>query len=105
YRVNVLGGKVIGAFHRRALSIVGDGIHTIQELLQFKNYERKSSPFLAKKTIKIDPDMEQLLLENALDRNSILEKGRRIYLRRNGEYFSQRDAVDVTDKLSKRIKE
>src|SRR5699024_5528587 len=54
FRVNVFNGEVIGAFHRRAQSLVGDGKNTLKTLLKQKNVERSASPFLAKKKIKID---------------------------------------------------
>src|SRR5699024_7489480 len=105
FRVYVLDGKVIGAFHRRAQSVVGDGTSTLRELLIKKNKERHLSPFLAKGTIKIDKKMKGFLAERGLSEDSVPKVNERVFLRRNGEFFGQRDAVNVTDKLSSKMKE
>src|SRR5699024_5432411 len=104
FRVNILNGEVIGAFHRRTLNVVGDGIHSVQELLQLKNKDRKISPFLARKSIKMDQPMKQLLKKKGLTPKYIPSSGEKVYLRNNGEFFGQRDSVDVTNELSDNIK-
>lgn len=103
FRVNVFNGKVIGAFHRRAQSLVGDGKHTLEELLKIKNQERKASPFLSSSKIKMDKKMKVLLAEKGKTPGYVPSKGDRVYLRRNGEFFSQRDAINVMDTLSDRM--
>ncbi len=45
FRVYVLEDKVIGAFHRRAASIVGDGKSNIKTLLSQKIKKDKEAPF------------------------------------------------------------
>ena len=104
YRINVLNGEVIGAFHRRTLNVVGDGKHSVQELLHLKNKDRKISPFLAKKSIKMDQSMKQYLRKKGLTPEYIPNSGEIVYLRNNGEFFGQRDSVDVTTELSENIK-
>lgn len=105
FRVYVLSNKVIGAFHRRAASVVGDGKSCIEKLLEDKNSERQISPFLATSTIRMDKHMKVYLKERGLSSKYIPKKGERIFLRRNGEFFSQRDAVNVTETLSPKMKE
>lgn len=105
YRILVLDGKVIGAYHRRALSVLGNGKDTIEVLLKKKVKERNASPFLKGKKIKVDQDMVNFLKEQNKDVNYIPKEGERVYLRRNGEYFGQRDSVNMTDKLNSEIKQ
>lgn len=105
YRILVLDGMVIGAFHRRAQSVVGDGKSTIEVLLKRKNKERKASPFLKRSKIKIDDDMIAFLIEQNKSIDYIPAKGERVFLRRNGEYFGQRDSINITEELLPEIKQ
>src|SRR5699024_10713414 len=104
YRINILNGEIIGAFHRRTLNVIGDGNHSIRELLKLKNKDRKLSPFLAKKNIKIDLSMKELLKRQGLTPEDVPYLGEKVYLRNSGEFFGQRDSVDVTHELSDNIK-
>lgn len=104
FRVYVLDGKVIGAFHRRAASVVGDGKLNIKELLDQKNSARQLSPFLAKSSIKIDENMKTYLQKQGMNVFDIPKKGERVFLRRNGEYFKERDSINVTESLSPKMK-
>lgn len=103
FRVNVFNGKVIGAFHRRAQSVVGDGKHTLEGLLKIKNEERNASPFLSTSKIKMDKKMQVFLTENDKSPKYVPSEGERVYLRRNGEFFGQRDAINVMDTLSEKM--
>lgn len=105
YRILVLDGKVIGAFHRRAQSVVGDGETNIKTLLMRKNEERNTSPFLSGSKIKIDDKMRSYLKEQNKSIAFIPSKGERIFLRRNGEFFGQRDSVNMTNDLTPEIKQ
>jgi len=105
YRIVVLDGNVIGAFHRRAQSVIGDGKNSIRELLRLKNRERRVSPFLKGSLIKIDKDMINFLKEGNKSTAYVPKENERVYLRRNGEFFGQRDAVNITDTLSPHLKE
>ncbi|GAB3789630.1 acylphosphatase [Virgibacillus kimchii] len=104
FRVTVFNGEVIGAFHRRAQSVLGDGENTLEGLLHLKNEDRKLSPFLNNKVIEIDKKMEDYLREQNKTPKYIPEKGERVYLRKNGEFFGQRDSVNATDTISPEMK-
>src|SRR5690625_3296600 len=43
FRVYVVEDKVIAAYNRIPANITGDGIHTIEELIELKNYERRQN--------------------------------------------------------------
>lgn len=103
FRINVFNGKVIGAFHRRAQSVIGNGKHTLRKLLKNKNVERQASPFLSTSRIRMDKKMRAFLAENSKTPDYIPVKGERVFLRRNGEFFGQRDSINVTETFSKNI--
>src|SRR5699024_5800148 len=54
--------------------------------------------------IKMDKKMKAFLAGKDITPEFVPAEGERIYLRRNGEFFGQRDAINVTDNLSPKIK-
>src|SRR5699024_9106809 len=60
-RVYVLDNHVLGAGNRRPANVVGDGVNTIETLIEQKNEERKQSPHLYFRPIKIDKDLKNIL--------------------------------------------
>src|SRR5699024_1816341 len=47
YRLYVVGDEVVGAIHRIPPNVIGDGINSIEALIDIKNGERKLNPRLA----------------------------------------------------------
>jgi D-alanine-D-alanine ligase-like ATP-grasp enzyme len=78
YRLLVVGNNVIGAVRRKAAHIVGDGKHTIQELIDITNKERKENIL---KPIKIDNEVELRLKELNMTLDSIPKIQQKIQLR------------------------
>jgi D-alanine-D-alanine ligase-like ATP-grasp enzyme len=95
YRVVVLDGKIISAYQRIPLNIVGDGKSTIGQLLR-----RKQAQFVASSRdtqLKLaDPRLGQKLRRQKLSMRSVPKKGQRIFLLDNANLSSGGDAVDVT---------
>lgn len=105
YRIYVIGNKVIGAHKRVSANVIGDGEHTIKELINIKNEQRKKNPFIENRPIKIDENLKEFLDDKNLTLSSIPNPGERVFLRRQGAYLKERDPVDITDKLPEKIKE
>lgn len=78
YRLLVVGNKVVGVVRRKAAHIIGDGEHTIQELIDIANKKREEDIL---KPIKIDPEVELRLRELNMKLDSIPKAGREIVLR------------------------
>jgi cyanophycin synthetase len=78
YRLLVVGDKVVGAVRRKAAHIVGDGEHSIQELIDTTNKQREEDIL---KPIKIDPEVELRLRELNMTLDSIPKAGEEIVLR------------------------
>ncbi|AKX59368.1 hypothetical protein AKN88_05015 [Thiopseudomonas alkaliphila] len=57
-RVFVLGGKVVAAICRIPAYVIGDGKHTIQELIQIKNKKRVLNPSTKKYPIQVNLDID-----------------------------------------------
>ncbi|MED3655571.1 acylphosphatase [Heyndrickxia sporothermodurans] len=104
YRVYVVGDQVVAAYNRVPANVIGDGIHTISELIVLKNEERKKNARLYSCLIEIDKEILEFLQDAGYTFESIPEKGEQIFLRKKTNVSSGGDPVDVTDTLSTEIK-
>lgn len=95
YRFLVVDGKCISVCHRRPASLVGDGISTIKELVDIKNKEPWHA--LTYTPVKLDKPVEIYLKTQQYTLNSILEKGKRVFLRTNSNCSTGGESVDMTD--------
>ena len=96
YRVVVLGDRVVSAYQRVPLAVVGDGRSSIADLLQ-----QKISQFIRdRRNCKYDfddPRIDVKLARQDLSRESVLAKGRQVFLLDNANLSSGGTSVDVTD--------
>ncbi len=74
FRGTLVGGKLVGVVRRDQPEVVGDGIHTLQELMDKENgrAERKGPIF---HKITIDPDAEKELKREGIKMSDIPKKG------------------------------
>ncbi|MBI5470563.1 cyanophycin synthetase [Candidatus Kaiserbacteria bacterium] len=95
YRIVVLDGKIISAYERIPLSVVGDGRSTIKQLLAEKQREFVRTGRDTKINLK-DPRIKNKLACQGDALTSVPELNRRVYLLDNANLSSGGDAVDVT---------
>jgi len=95
YRVTILKNKVVGVVERHAPSVVGDGIHSIHELINIKNAARKTlSRVTTHEPLVYDEEYRLCLEEQGLNRESIIPEGEKVQLcytvnlGRGGDIFS-----------------
>lgn len=105
YRVYVVGEKVVGATKRIPANVIGDGIHTINELIDQKNKERKKNPYLSTKPIKVDFEVRKLLKNKGYTPDSIPNKGEQVFLREKSNLSQGGDPIEATHELSDEIKQ
>lgn len=105
YRVYTVGEQVVGATNRIPANVVGDGVHSIQELIDNKNNARKSNPYLAPKPIKIDYEVKSLLKRLNYDENTIPKKDETVFLREKSNLSSGGDPIEATDELTPEVKQ
>ncbi len=98
YRVLVIGRELIAASRRHPAHVIGDGGHTIQELIAEKNRDprRAADHAAALSKIRIDAVALAVLAEQDVTPDSIPEKGRMILIRRNANLSTGGTAVDCT---------
>ena len=101
FRVLVVGNKVSAVSERNPASVVGDGVHTIEELVNIVNQEESRGDHHEKPLtkIKIDAITRRLLRRNKLTPSSIPEMGQLIRLRENGNLSTGGTAIDCTDEI------
>ncbi len=99
YRVLVIGGEVKAVAQRLPAMVVGDGKHTIKELIEIINLapERGKSHEKALTKIKLDTIEFSVLQKKGIDENYIPVSGEVITLRENGNISTGGTAIDCTD--------
>ncbi|MFZ2970445.1 MAG: hypothetical protein WA063_04820 [Minisyncoccia bacterium] len=99
YRIVATRNKFIAATKREPANVVGDGTHSIGELVEIKNSDLRRGDTYQDifVKIKIDEVAEKMLLSQKLKLDDILSKGRIVYLRNNSNISTGGDSIDVTD--------
>jgi len=101
FRVLVVNGRFVCAAERIPAHVVGDGVHSIQELIDIVN----SDPLRGEKhekpltKIKIDSITKKVLSKQGYSLDTILPEGEKAFLRENGNLSTGATAVDVTDEV------
>ncbi len=95
YRLVVLDDKVISAYERIALSVVGDGKSTIKQLLKSKQKQFVASS-RDTQIKEDDPRIAIKLKHQKLSFKSVIAKGHKVYLLDNANLSTGGDSVDVT---------
>lgn len=105
YRVYVIEDQVIGAYNRIPANVVGDGVHTIKELIKLKNDFRKKNARLYDCLIHNNKETRDFIGKNGYSMNSVLEKGKQLLLQEKTNVSAGGDPIDATDELPKEIKQ
>ncbi|WP_277668411.1 cyanophycin synthetase [Caproiciproducens galactitolivorans] len=101
YRVLVVGNKVSAVAKRLPAMVVGDGKHTVRELVDLVNLDENRGEQHEKPLtkIKIDEISIRILENENLTVDSIPEQGRVVKLRANGNLSTGGTAIDCTDQI------
>jgi len=107
YRVLVVREKLAAAAERFPPSVVGDGLSTVEKLIDDANKDprRLAGHGGALTKIDIDAPMIRCLARQGLLLESRPERGRRVVLRDNANLSTGGSAVDVTDRVHPGIRE
>jgi cyanophycin synthetase len=99
FRLLVVGNKLVAASRREPPQVVGDGLHTVRELVDIVNQDPRRGEGHATSLTKIRfDDIAVARLEvQELTPESIPAKGRRVILRNNANLSTGGTATDVTD--------
>ena len=96
YRATVVDGKLIGVIRRDQPHVIGDGTHTVRELMDEANkHPARGGPYFSK--MKIDDVALKELAWQKLTPESVPEKGRRVTLHQKINWSVGGTTADVTD--------
>ena len=101
YRVLVVNGKVAAAAERVPAHVVGDGEHTVRELIDIVNRDPRRGIGHEKvlTRITVDAQVERLLEQANKTLQTVLEPGEVLYLRSTANMSTGGTSIDVTSKI------
>ncbi|WP_294635839.1 cyanophycin synthetase [uncultured Aquabacterium sp.] len=99
FRLLVVGDRLVAAARRDPPHVIGDGVHTIRELVAKVNEDpRRGDGHATSLTkIRIDEIAVARLQVQGLTPDDVPEKGRRVIMRNNANLSTGGTATDVTD--------
>lgn len=107
YRFLVMGDEVVGILHRVPANVVGDGIHTIEQLV----HEKNKNPLRGKgyktplEKIQLGEAEAMFLNNHSRDWTDIPQQGEVIFLRENSNISTGGDSIDFTDDIPQSYKD
>jgi cyanophycin synthetase len=107
YRVLVIDGQIAAAAVLRPASVIGDGVHTIGQLVAAANTDPRRGPGHSRELTLISLDTEALSHLDALgfDDHSVPAEGQVVSLRRNANLSTGGTSRDVTDLVHPEVAE
>jgi len=105
YRLYVVDDEVVGAILRIPPNVTGDGINSIEALIDIKNKERGLNPRLATTLIEINNELVDYIGRSGYTLQTVPEKGELVYLSDKCNISIGGDPIDVLDDLSEEIKQ
>jgi cyanophycin synthetase len=99
YRVLVVDGKVVAAARREPAHVIGDGQHTIAQLVDIVNTDPRRGEHHATvlSKIKLDAIALAVLSEQGFTPESVPQSGTMVLIRRNANLSTGGTAIDVTE--------
>ena len=99
FRLLVVGNKLVAAARRDPPHVIGDGVHTVRELVDEVNTDprRGDGHATALTKVRLDDIAHARLRVQGLDADDVPDKGRRVVLRNNANLSTGGTATDVTD--------
>ena len=105
FRMLVVGGQLVAAARREPPQVLGDGTHTIRELVEIVNQDprRGSGHGTALTKIRLDDIAIARIASEGLTPDSVPAQGQRVVLRNNANLSTGGSATDVTDDVHPEI--
>ena len=101
FRMLVIGNQLVAAARRDPPRVIGDGVHTIRQLVDQVNTDplRGDGHATPLTKIKFDDIALATLANQQFNAESVPEKGKRVLLRNNANLSTGGSATDVTDEV------
>lgn len=105
YRIVIIDGEVVASVVREPASVEGDGLHTVADLIEYKNRARKKNPHLSSRLIPMADAVEYQLSHAGLNYASIPEPGEKVIVANSANLSQGGDSFEVADELHPTIKD
>lgn len=105
FRIYVVGDDAVAAMKRIPANVIGDGISSVEELIQKKNTEREQNPRLISCPIIVDQAMEEFINEQGYTLRSILPKDKQLFLMDKSNISLGGDPVGVLEEIDQTVKD
>lgn len=101
YRFLVIGDQTVAVLHRVPANVTGDGVHTIEQLVEEKNKSplRGTGYVTPLEKIKLGEIEKAFLLGQGRDVSDIPNNGETVYLRENSNISTGGDSLDFSDEV------
>ena len=105
YRLLVVGGRVVAAARREPAHVIGDGVHTVKDLVDLANLDPRRGEHHATvlSKIKLDAVALAVLTDQGWTPESIPAAGAMVLIRRNGNLSTGGTAIDVTERVHPQV--
>ncbi len=107
YRFLVMGDEVVAVLKRIPANVVGDGIHSVRELVVEKNTDplRGTDHLKPLEKIQQGPEETLMLSQQQLTWEDIPNLNQTVYLRENSNISTGGDSINVTDEMDSYYKD
>ena len=101
YRLLVVGDRVVAAARREPAQVVGDGVHTVAQLVEQVNADPRRGEHHATvlSKIKLDAIALAVLADQGFTPDSVPPAGTMVLIRRNANLSTGGTAIDVTERV------
>jgi cyanophycin synthetase len=101
YRLLVVGDRVVAAARREPAHVLGDGIHTVTQLVEQVNADPRRGEHHATvlSKIKLDEIALAVLADQGFAPESVPPAGQTVLIRRNANLSTGGTAIDVTERV------
>jgi cyanophycin synthetase len=105
YRLLVVAGRVAAAARREPAHVLGDGTHSVTQLIELANQDPRRGEYHATvlSKIKLDTVGLAVLAEQGLTPDSVPPAGSVVLVRRNGNLSTGGTAIDVTERVHPQV--
>ncbi len=106
HRLLVIGGRLVAAARRDPAAVVGDGVHTVAQLVDLVNHDPRRG-FGHERTltrIAVDENSERMLRIANLTLTDVPEAGREVVLKSTANLSTGGTATDVTDEVAPAVR-
>jgi len=101
-RIIVIDGEVVAAARRARPSVIGDGVHTVRELIE-KASRRRAAATAGEARIPIDAETRRCVANAGSGLDEVLPAGEQLVVRNTANLHTGGSLVDVTGELHERL--